>query len=321
MTNDPPTPRTRPTRRSIVAVAAPMLFVLAALAGLQLSASADSAQSDVAASCALGTSSLDVTVPMTVEDVVDPIEEGASQTLHTESGLPTMPVVVTINELVVTTPIPDQVASTDAVTFSGGNMAASYEIVGSDLVVTFTGPVQSDAIDIPKVTAEQTLKDGIAPTTIDWKVFSSIVADPTYGVATCTPNDPNQVLNSTEVVAGGPVTPPTEPPTEPTEPPTEPTEPPTEPTEPPTTPPTEPPTEPTEPPTEPTEPPTEPTEPPAPAPDPCPALPSLPAPPLPVPGAPGVPELPALCPPDLGGGVDGGVGIEVEVELKANIQL
>jgi hypothetical protein len=315
-TNEPLTPASRPRRRSIVAVAAPLLFVLAAVAGLQLSASADSVQSDVAATCALGTSSLDVTVPLTVEDVVDPIEEGAVQTLHTESGLPTMPVVVTINELVVTTPIPEQIASTDAVTFSGGNMAASYEISGTDLVVTFTGPVQSDAAQIPKVTAEQTLKDGIAPTTIEWKPFSSIVADTNYGVATCTPNDPNQVLNSTEVVAGGPVTTPpepTEPPTEPTEPPTtpptepptEPTEPPTEPTEPPTTPPTEPPTEPTEPPTEP------------PAPNPCPAAPALPV-PLPVPG---VPEVPALCPPDLGGGLEGGVGVEVEVEVKASVQL
>lgn len=304
--------RVRPSRRSLAALAVPVLLAAAVVAGLQLVASADPATSDVATTCSLGTTDLDVNVPMTVDDVVDPVEEGGSQTLHTESGAPSTPVVVTIDELVVTTAMPTEVASVDAVAFSGGNMAASYEVQGRDLVVTFTGPVQSDAAQIPKVTAELTVGDGIGPTTIEWKPFTTIVADTNYGVATCSPNDPDQVLNTTEVVAGGPVTPPTEPPAPDPEPPAPEPEP--APPIPEPEPQPEPPTPEPEPQPEPPAPEPQP-EPPTPEPSPCLAVPELPS--VPAPPVPGVPELPARCPPVVGGG--GGVGVEVDVEVEASI--
>lgn len=319
----PPTHLGRVTRRRTAIVAVGASAILAALGASQLqNASAEPVDSSIAAVCTIGGSAIDVTVPLTVDDKIDPVVEGGHETLETRTGLPALPIEVTINKLVVTTPIPTQIASTDAVTFTGGNVTGSYEISGTNLIVTFTGPVSSSQIQVPTVTAEQTVASGIGATTINWLPFSQIDADTNYGMATCTPNDPNQIVNATTVHAASaePTTPPTTAPTDPSEP-SEPTEPTTPPTTEPTTPPT---TEPSTPPT------TQPT-PPAPAPRPglpvpvpgggvpvpvvpvpSPAPPSLPAPSLPsvpsvptpgnpsqpcpvVPGLPGLP-LPTPCP-------------------------
>ena len=196
------TPLPGKRRKTLIASTAGALLLTGGAAWLQTGAGADSVSSQIPASCAIGTGAVDVTVPVRVDDKFDPVVEGGHQTLETETGLPSLPVEVTIDRMVVTMPIPEQIASIDAVTFAGGNMTGTYEVSGSDLLVTFTGPVQSSAIDVPVVTAEQTLQDGIAPTTIEWKTFSRIVADTSYGQATCTPDDPGQVVNHTEVLAG-----------------------------------------------------------------------------------------------------------------------
>ena len=196
-----------PTTRTKAVVAISSLGLIVGAGGVALQqARANSVSSKIAASCALGTGRIDVTVPLSVDDKVDPVAAGGSETVETRTGLPALPVEATINKLVVTTPIPTQYASVDAVTFSGGNMKASASVVGTNLVVTFTGPVSSKDIQVPTVTARQTVKSGIGGTTISWKTFSKVDADTSYGMATCTPNNPSQVVNTTTVTGSSSAT-------------------------------------------------------------------------------------------------------------------
>lgn len=286
---------TTPSRRSIPRLAASGagLALLAGAALTQLGAQADPVSSDIPTTCAIGTGSFDVSVPVTVDDTIDPVVEGGQEILVLDTGMPQLPVEATIDRLVVTMPIPSQIASVDDVSFSGGNMTGDYVVSGSNLVLTFTGPQASSTMELPTVTADQTVATGIAPTTITWTTFSKIDADTNYGTATCVPKDAGQVVNTTTVEAGDSEPTPT---TEPA-PTTEPTEP-TEPT--PTTAPTEP--TPTTEPSEPT-----PSEPPAgdepdvsigveaqaDLPD-LPATPGVPAPGSGGPSTPGVPPVPGL---------------------------
>jgi hypothetical protein len=192
------------SRRPLLALGGASLLVAAAgTAWLQGGAGADPVSTDVAATCTLGGSSVDVVVPMTVDDLVDPIAPGGAQTLHVDQGLGELPVEVTVSKVVVTTPIPAAVASTDSVTFEGGNMAGSYVIDGTNLVVTFTGPQSSSQLQFPRVVLGQTIADSPGTETIEWKVWSSMVTETNYGTATCTPNDPGANLNTTAVSAGG----------------------------------------------------------------------------------------------------------------------
>ena len=320
----PAGPGTRTHRRAaaLAASAGALAMVAGGLLVLQPGASADQTQNQVAASCSLAGSTTPVKVPVTTDDKVDPIAPGATETFVIQQGLGQLPVEVTINKLVVTWPIPAAISSTPSVTFSGGNMKASYEVSGHDLVVTFTGPVSSKDAQIPTVTADHVVAPGTASgSTIYWKTFSKLTTDTNYGTATCTPDDPGQVLNTTKVEGGGPgssvTTPPTTAPGGSTPPGT---------TPPTTTPPgTTPPT--TAPPG--TTPPT--TTPPGtggPVPGlPLPALPvplpSLPALPVPVPSlpAPSLPSLPApsLPTPPSGGGGGGGSCLGVPLPPGASL--
>ncbi len=196
-----------PTTRTKAVLAISSLGLIVGAGGLALQqADANPVSSKIAATCALGTGKIDVTVPLSVDDKVDPVAAGGSETVETRTGLPALPVEATINKLVVTTPIPTQIASVDAVTFSGGNMKSSASVVGSNLVVTFTGPVSSKDIQVPTVTARQTVKGGIGGSTISWRTFSKVDADTSYGMATCTPNDPSQVVNTTAVTGASTAT-------------------------------------------------------------------------------------------------------------------
>src|SRR5262249_796643 len=131
----------------------------------------------------------------------DPVAEGGQETLEIKTGAPSIPVEVTINKIVVTLPVPDQIASVDSVTFAGGNVTGSYAMNGPNLVITFTGPVSSKDIQIPTITSVDPVKSAIAPTTISWTTFSELDADTNFGTATCTPNDPGQVVNTTKVTS------------------------------------------------------------------------------------------------------------------------
>ena len=188
-------------RRTFAVSAVAATFALAGMGSVMLQASAQPVDSKIAAKCALGTGTIDVTVPLTVDDKVDPVKAGGSEVLVTKTGLPTLPVEATINKLVVTMPVPTQIGSVDSVSFSGGNMKSSYTVSGSNIIVTFTGPVSSKNIEVPIVTAGLTVRtDAAGP--IDWKTFSEVDADTNYGMATCKPNDPNQTVNTTAVTSG-----------------------------------------------------------------------------------------------------------------------
>lgn len=164
-------------------------------------AGAEPVSQDVPASCTIGTSKVDVTIPLTVDDLMDPVAAGGGESVVIKTDLPELPIEVTVQKLTVTIPIPQEIASVDAVSFSGGNMTGSYAVSGSDLVLTFTGPQSSSQLELPSVSADQTVEADIAPTTISWRTFSRAVADTNYGQAACTPNDASQVINTTEVTA------------------------------------------------------------------------------------------------------------------------
>jgi hypothetical protein len=189
-------------RRTVLAGAAGTLL-LGGGAWLQVSgAGAEPVTRDVPAACMLGANRVDVTIPLTVDDKIDPVPQGGKETVEIKTDLPQLPIEVTVNKLVVTIPIPAEIASVDMVTFTGGNMKGSSSLSGSSLVLTFTGPQSSSQLELPTVSVDQTVKDAIAPATIEWKTFSQAVADTNYGTATCTPNDPAMVINTTEVTAG-----------------------------------------------------------------------------------------------------------------------
>lgn len=206
--------RTHRRAAALAASAGALAMVAGGLLVLQPGAAADQTQNDVAATCALAGSKTPVKVPVTTDDKTDPIAPGQTETFVIQQGLGQLPVEVTINKLVVTWPIPSQISSTPSVTFSGGNMKASYKVSGHDLVVTFTGPVSSKDAQIPTVTAQHVVASGTASgSTIDWTTFSSLTTDTNYGTATCTPDDAGQVLNTTKVEGGGPGSSVTTPPT------------------------------------------------------------------------------------------------------------
>ena len=192
-------------RRAIAVSAVAAGLAIAGMGTMLQQASAEPVDSKIAATCAMGTGTIDVTVPLTVDDKVDPVDAGGSEVLVTKTGAPALPVDATINKLVVTTPVPAQINSIDDVTFSGGNMKSSYSVSGSNIIVTFTGPVDSKSIQVPTVTAKLTVRSDAAGT-IDWKPFSEVDADTNFGLAKCKPNDPNQAVNTTTVTASSPST-------------------------------------------------------------------------------------------------------------------
>src|SRR5690242_3824552 len=95
------------SRRPLLAAAGGATLLLAAggMAWMQGGAGADPVSTDVAGTCSIAGSSADMTVPMTVDDKVDPIAPGAQETLTIDQSMGQLPVEVTINKVVVTTPI------------------------------------------------------------------------------------------------------------------------------------------------------------------------------------------------------------------------
>lgn len=207
-------------RRTVIASTAAGAALIGGSAWFSL-AVAEPVQKDIPATCTIGTGTVNVTIPLTVDDKVDPVVEGGKETVEIRTDLPELPVQVTVDKLTVTIPIPAEIASVDAVSFTGGNMTGSYAVSGSNLVLSFTGPQSSDQLELPTVTADQTVKADVAPGTIEWTTFTQAVADTNYGQAVCTPDDPNQVVNTTEVTQAGSST--TAAPTPTTAPPSTPT--------------------------------------------------------------------------------------------------
>ena len=214
-------------RRSLaVLVAAALLLGATVLIRMPGRAGADSVTTTVAAKCAAAGLNLDLSVPITVADSPDPVAPGGQVNLEIQSGLPTLPLEVTVNEVLITIPVPTQVQSINSVTFTGGNLPSppTYTVTSAGVVLRFLGPISSSTIQVPKATVNATIKDP-ATGPIQWKTFSQLVSkasSPLLGNldATCTPTDPNLVLNSTAISAPATTTTTTAPTTTTTKPPT-----------------------------------------------------------------------------------------------------
>jgi hypothetical protein len=194
-----------------MAVIVVMAVLLAAvvLSRTTQGAKADSVTSTIPMACAIPGLSQAADIPVTVTDTPDPATAGGNVTLDIVASLPPLPLVVTVNKATYVLPIPAQVASVDSVTFTGGNVSATSSVGANGVTIVLTGPIQSDVLQAPGIHIATTLKSDAAGQTIQWKTFSNIISDVVvFGsnlVANCTPNNANQILNTTAVNAA-PVT-------------------------------------------------------------------------------------------------------------------
>ena len=124
-------------------------MILLVVAGIvvfrtQSAARADTVTTSVSVSCPIVGA---VTVPITATDTPDPATAGGHVTLDIVSGIPSVPIVVTINSVTLVVPAPTQVASLDSVTFTGCNLTGSYTVAAdnSSVSITLTGPVRTVA--------------------------------------------------------------------------------------------------------------------------------------------------------------------------------
>ncbi len=146
------------------------------------------------------------TADIDATDSVDPVAPGGAVTNLLKVPVPVgeVPIDATVKEVKITVPVPTGVTVT-GVTFSTSTFTPSWVVTGSDLVVTVTGNVPigpgKPLPTVPDVSVATTVAGPAR--TVSWKVPSSIVAKATYflgGItATCTPDDPTQVLITTTV--------------------------------------------------------------------------------------------------------------------------
>ena len=197
-----------------VFLAGTLLLATIGLAELSPGAGASTASVTIAAACTTSIGiNQNITAPVTLTTTPDSATEGGHIQLVLTNGAPSTPLVVTISSIVVTVPIPAQIASVDSVTFSGGNVTGSSQVQGSNLLLTFTAPaggVGSDVIQVPAATLQSTVKPGTAGQTIGWQGFSKLVSNASLSgtaiVATCTPTTPGQVILSTPIIAAATTT-------------------------------------------------------------------------------------------------------------------
>jgi hypothetical protein len=186
-------------RQLAVVVAAVLAFAGFAVLRSQTAATADTKTTPISVTCPIVGA---VSVSVTATDTPDPAVEGGSVTLEVQSGSPSIPITVTINSITLVIPAPEQVASLDSVSFSGGNMTGAYTVApdNSSVSVVFTGPVQSNAVSLPSMSIKTTLKSGIAGQTISWAGPASIASDVTgLGALTCTAAATNPAIQTTAV--------------------------------------------------------------------------------------------------------------------------
>ena len=183
-----------------------LVAVTLALAGMvvvrgQRAASADTKTTAVSVTCPIVGA---VSVNITASDTPDPATAGGSVTLDVQSGAPSIPITVTINSITLVIPSPEQVASLDGVTFDGGNMTGAFTVApdNKSVSVVFTGPVQSTAVTLPKMSIKTTLKSGTAGQTISWSGPTSIASNVAgLGNQTCTSAATNPAIQTTAIGA------------------------------------------------------------------------------------------------------------------------
>jgi hypothetical protein len=202
---------TRATRRALVAIAA---FALLAT-GLVLfrdqgRAQADTATVQLGTNCSYVVGSSDFTTAITTNDTPEAVAPGGQVTLDIQAGLPRSPLELDaeVTAATATFPIPAGLTLT-TVTFSAApgttpTFAGTGAAQGSSLVLTYQATAASTLLEgvLPVAHATFTVSPNLSGSTISWPAPSSITADLFIGIpltATCTPDAPGTVLNTTAV--------------------------------------------------------------------------------------------------------------------------
>jgi hypothetical protein len=198
------------SRRLVVAVS--VLAGLAVLVGVTVlpatPALAENRTTTVSAVCSIGGLATAVSVPFTANDRPDPVTAGSVMTLRVQPGaLHFNGVSAILQATTLTMSVPAQIASVKSVTFTGGNLTGSYQVIGSQLRVTFAGPVDAAAAQPPAFTVRATVRSNVGGQTITWPAPSmfdtQLVAGGTAFTAPCTTKAGTAPLNSTIVRAPG----------------------------------------------------------------------------------------------------------------------
>lgn len=189
-----------PVRRRLAALVAVALAVTGlALVRAQVRADADTVQTNQAMNCPI-IGALDV--PVTATDTPELAVEGGPLELAVIASAPVPPgISVTIETLTLHVPLPSQVASVDDVTFTGGNMAGSFQAAPGGVDVVLTGPVGTDVIDVPTAHLHVTIAAGTAGQTISWpgpSGISTVVSG--LGTQDCTAVGGNPEMQATPVL-------------------------------------------------------------------------------------------------------------------------
>jgi len=109
----------------------------------------------------------------------------------------------TVTDVEVAVPMPIDLASVDAVTFAPSGFTGSWTTSGRQVVLTFTGAVPEETVELPKVTIKGTVADDARGGSFPWRAPSSTTwsVDSSNGTfwARCAPTDQNTVINNSYV--------------------------------------------------------------------------------------------------------------------------
>jgi hypothetical protein len=154
---------------------------------------------------------------LTTSITPDPPVAGQAVDITIIPGPPVLQDTVNLNKVVITSPIPTQIApGTVTVTFADAstpaNLTGSYTISGSNLLLTFTGAgVPSNTAVLPKVIVHGTVTAGTAGQTMALQTPPTVTANASSGIftldATCAPAAGSPANLNSWVIAAPPAVP------------------------------------------------------------------------------------------------------------------
>lgn len=208
-----PAPRSRRPWAVTLALAVPA--ALLATVGLAGAAHAATVTTNLTMDCTSSIVNASGSEQLTTSVAPDPPVAGRAVDLTIVPGPPVLQDTVNLNKVVITSPIPTQIApGTVSVTFADGaapaNLTGSYSISGSNLLLTFTGAgVPSNTAVLPKVIVHGTVTAGTAGQTMALATPPTVTANASSGIfavdATCTPAAGSPANLNSWVIAAPPV--------------------------------------------------------------------------------------------------------------------
>ena len=193
-----------------------IVATLAVTCGLPGTAQAATATTNLTMDCTSAIVNASGSEQLTTSIAPDPPVAGQGVDLTILAGPPVLQDPVNLNQVVITSPIPAQIApGTVSVAFTNGpmpaNLTGSYTISGSNLLLKFTGAgVSSSVAVLPKVTVHGTVSAGTAGQTLALATPPTVTANATVSPltldATCHPAAGSPAnLNSWVIAAPAPV--------------------------------------------------------------------------------------------------------------------